>query len=344
MTRSAVSGTAPGGPYSPGIVAEGRFVVRLGPGPIRRRSAAARQHRGRDAADARQRRTRPRGGGSELRRRRALRRLPRRSRRLRGDERRLPDVLPRAAPGPHDDRRRAAERDEDRDRLRGGAAGRVGAGSAVPRSSGVCRVGLVAVHRCCFAVAHPPNRTGQGSIQSLSRSGGTSHGELDLLVDFAGQHQARSSGHTRCGDTYTCAALPYQARAGEYLKTSTAPVKSSIARLGCPRAALRGWAPDPSPPRSPRIRRQAWSYGQQAWQVPIEGNPRLLRRLLRRRQRQCARTRRNPAGHSGPAPTRRHRPREAIVQRRHWRRVVPRSRCPGSSTLRMHGTASRAAP
>jgi len=26
MTRNAVSGTAPGGPYSPGIVAEGRFV------------------------------------------------------------------------------------------------------------------------------------------------------------------------------------------------------------------------------------------------------------------------------------------------------------------------------
>ncbi len=33
MTRSAVSGTAPGGPYSPGIVAEGRFVYVSGQGP-----------------------------------------------------------------------------------------------------------------------------------------------------------------------------------------------------------------------------------------------------------------------------------------------------------------------
>ena len=33
MSRSAVSGTAPGGPYSPGIVAEGRFVYVSGQGP-----------------------------------------------------------------------------------------------------------------------------------------------------------------------------------------------------------------------------------------------------------------------------------------------------------------------
>lgn len=33
MTRTAVTGTVPGGPYSPGIVAEGRFVYVSGQGP-----------------------------------------------------------------------------------------------------------------------------------------------------------------------------------------------------------------------------------------------------------------------------------------------------------------------
>ncbi len=35
MTRRAVGGTRPGGAYSPGIVAEGRFVYVSGQGPIR---------------------------------------------------------------------------------------------------------------------------------------------------------------------------------------------------------------------------------------------------------------------------------------------------------------------
>jgi 2-iminobutanoate/2-iminopropanoate deaminase len=33
--RDAVPGPKPGGPYSPGIVAEGRFLFVSGPGPVR---------------------------------------------------------------------------------------------------------------------------------------------------------------------------------------------------------------------------------------------------------------------------------------------------------------------
>ena len=48
-------------------------------------------------------------------------------------------------------------------------------------------LGGVAVQRCRFPVVDPSDRTGQGSIQSLGRVEGASHGELDLLVDLAGQ-------------------------------------------------------------------------------------------------------------------------------------------------------------
>ena len=45
----------------------------------------------------------------------------------------------------------------------------------------------VAVQRCRFPVVHPSDSTGQGSSQSLGRVEGASDGELDLLVDLAGQ-------------------------------------------------------------------------------------------------------------------------------------------------------------
>jgi len=48
-------------------------------------------------------------------------------------------------------------------------------------------LGGVAVQRCRFPVVHPSDSTGQGSSQSLGRVDGASHGELDLLVDLAGQ-------------------------------------------------------------------------------------------------------------------------------------------------------------
>src|SRR5665647_2829895 len=48
-------------------------------------------------------------------------------------------------------------------------------------------LGGVAVQRCRFPVVDPSGGTGQGSGQSLGRVVGTSHGELDLLVDLAGQ-------------------------------------------------------------------------------------------------------------------------------------------------------------
>ena len=48
-------------------------------------------------------------------------------------------------------------------------------------------LGGVAVQRCRFPVVDPSDRTGQGSIQSLGRVEGATHGELDLLVDLAGQ-------------------------------------------------------------------------------------------------------------------------------------------------------------
>ncbi len=48
-------------------------------------------------------------------------------------------------------------------------------------------LGGAAVQRCRFPVVHPSDSTGQGSSQSLGRVDGASHGELDLLVDLAGQ-------------------------------------------------------------------------------------------------------------------------------------------------------------
>jgi hypothetical protein len=48
-------------------------------------------------------------------------------------------------------------------------------------------LGGVAVQRCRFPVVHRSDSTGQGSSKSLGRVEGASHGELDLLVDLAGQ-------------------------------------------------------------------------------------------------------------------------------------------------------------
>ncbi len=48
-------------------------------------------------------------------------------------------------------------------------------------------LGPIAVQRCWFPIAHPSDSTGQRSRESLGRLDGTSHGELDLLVDLAGQ-------------------------------------------------------------------------------------------------------------------------------------------------------------
>lgn len=49
------------------------------------------------------------------------------------------------------------------------------------RSSGI------AVQRCRLPVVHRADGTGQGSGQSSGRVDGAAHGELDLLVDLAGQ-------------------------------------------------------------------------------------------------------------------------------------------------------------
>jgi hypothetical protein len=48
-------------------------------------------------------------------------------------------------------------------------------------------LGRVAVQGCWVPVMNSSDSTGQGSSQSLGRVDGTSHGELDLLVDLAGQ-------------------------------------------------------------------------------------------------------------------------------------------------------------
>ena len=49
------------------------------------------------------------------------------------------------------------------------------------------RLGRVAVHRSRFPVTRSPDSARQGSRQSLGRLLGTTHGELDLLVNLAGQ-------------------------------------------------------------------------------------------------------------------------------------------------------------
>ena len=48
-------------------------------------------------------------------------------------------------------------------------------------------LGRVAVHRSRFPVTHSSDSSGQNSGQSLGRLAGTTHGELDLLVDLARQ-------------------------------------------------------------------------------------------------------------------------------------------------------------
>jgi hypothetical protein len=68
-------------------------------------------------------------------------------------------------------------------------------------------LGRVAVQRSRFPVTHPPDSARQGSRQSLGRLPRTTHGELDLLVNLAGQapglilrpHQVRVLKDARCG-------------------------------------------------------------------------------------------------------------------------------------------------
>src|SRR5262249_25086683 len=48
-------------------------------------------------------------------------------------------------------------------------------------------LGRVAVHGSPFPVPHSPDSAGQSSGQSLGGLPGTTHGELDLFVDLAGQ-------------------------------------------------------------------------------------------------------------------------------------------------------------
>ena len=60
--KRAVRGTKPPGAYSPGVIAEGRFVYVSGPGPAPQRRADHGHDRGGDAAGAREPRQRPRRG------------------------------------------------------------------------------------------------------------------------------------------------------------------------------------------------------------------------------------------------------------------------------------------
>jgi len=67
-------------------------------------------------------------------------------------------------------------------------------------------LGRVAVQRSWFPVPRSPDSAGQGSGQCQGRLLGTTHGELDFLIDFAGQtpglilrpHQVRLLRDARC--------------------------------------------------------------------------------------------------------------------------------------------------
>ena len=116
MAREVIEGTAVRGPYSPAIIAEGRFVFVSGQGPLQAGEYRSGDDRGRDAADARERRRPARAGRQRIRARRPLRSMDHRSAGLRRDERRLPVVLPGAETGSGDGARRPDDR-KGRDRL-----------------------------------------------------------------------------------------------------------------------------------------------------------------------------------------------------------------------------------
>ena len=62
-----------------------------------------------------------------------------------------------------------------------------GVGRPVTADERMLALGRVAVQRSRFPVAHSSDSARQGSGQSLGRVAGTTHSELDLLVDLAGQ-------------------------------------------------------------------------------------------------------------------------------------------------------------
>ena len=133
MTRTPVQGTTPVGAYSPGIIAEGRFLYVSGQGPlidgsyepasVEDETRLTLENVGRILASA--------GAGFDDVVRCGV--LPRRHQRLQRDERRLRDVLPGAEARAHDrPGGRAAGRHQGRDRLRGRPAASGSVAGAMP--------------------------------------------------------------------------------------------------------------------------------------------------------------------------------------------------------------------
>ena len=101
-------------------------------------------------------------------------------------------------------------------------------------------LGRVAVQRSWFPVMRSPDGARQGSGQSLARLRRTADGELDLLVDLAGQAPGLILWpyQVRCRFAARQRAVPSQSWAS--LSASTGPVNSSIARLGIATRGARG--------------------------------------------------------------------------------------------------------
>ena len=108
----------------------------------------------------------------------------------------------------------------------------------------VLGLGRVAVQRSWFPVMRSPDSTRQGSGQCLGRLPGTAHGELDLLVDLAGQaprlilrpHQVRLLRHPCCRPVPSqsrCVSERFD-RAGEQHHRSIRNLHSRRLRRQCP--------------------------------------------------------------------------------------------------------------
>ena len=161
MAKQPVGGSQPAGSYSPGIVAEGRFVYVSGQGPFRDGALSRDRHRGADQDHPRQPRGRPRVGRCEPGRRGPVRCVSRGRAGLRRHGQGLRGLVPAAAAGPdHCGRDFPAARDAGRDRLRGGAP-RHRAGHRRRTVGGLTRM-AAAVIRDVAELAVPRASLGEG--------------------------------------------------------------------------------------------------------------------------------------------------------------------------------------
>jgi hypothetical protein len=196
----------------------------------------------------------------------------------------------------------------------------------------------LAVQGSRLPVAHSSNSTRQGSSQSLGRVDGASHGELDLLVDLAGQAPGLILGPHEV--RFLIAALrgtvPSQSwcvsecfdRAGEQQHGSIGNLHPR--RL---RSQIRG----PSPPRSPHTRWQAWPCRRRESPVLREGQAVLLPgRHHPHRQGRYAHTRQSLVGRTEQDPTNQHQPAATTALHPRLQRAVSPSCHQSDATHRQH--------